>query len=250
MNTDHHNHHTQSGDEKTEVEIASEPQQVIAGLPVNLKISITEKGKQVLLETIHEMKIHLLIVNEELSWFDHLHPREQPDGTYHISETFPAAGKYLLFTDYKPVGTVPGVKLNRMEATGTIIALPQKPKTKLETTVDGYTVSLVNGNELTTNSVQGLKFSIVKDGRELQEKDMQPYLGATAHIVMISRAGYDFLHIHPVSHNRFPVYAETYIQKTGLYRMWVQFKVNDMIHTADFTVPVVKGWAEDHSTSV
>ena len=42
---------------------------------------------------------------------------------------------------------------------------------------------------------------------------MQPYLGATAHIVMINKADKDFLHIHPKSDYRFPIYAETYIEK-------------------------------------
>ena len=52
---------------------------------------------------------------------------------------------------------------------------------------------------------------------------MQPYLGATAHIVMINKADKDFLHIHPMS-QRFPIYAETYIEKAGLYRMGYSLK--------------------------
>ncbi len=227
--------------ERTEVKISTGSQEIEAGKPVNMSIAVTEHGRNVMLDVIHEKKIHLLTVNEELSWFDHIHPEEQPDGTYHISETFPAAGKYLLFTDYKPSGNAPEVNTHYIEVSGTVTDIPQRLETKLASIVNGYTVFLLNGDELTTTNVQGLQFSIVKDCRILQAKDMQLYLGANAHIVMISKADYDFLHIHPVFDDNFPIYAETIIKKAGLYRMWVQFKIEDMIHTADFTVTVSRG---------
>jgi hypothetical protein len=61
---------------------------VEAGKPTNLSIAISEHGKNVPLEVVHEMKMHLLVVNEELTWFDHIHPEEQADGSYKVSETF------------------------------------------------------------------------------------------------------------------------------------------------------------------
>ena len=79
-----------------EVKMAADPQNVEAGKPTNLTIVVTEHDKNVPLEVVHEMKMHLLVVNEELTWFDHIHPEEQADGSYKVSETFPAAGKYLL----------------------------------------------------------------------------------------------------------------------------------------------------------
>jgi hypothetical protein len=58
----------------------------------------------------------------------------------------------------------------------------------LVSTVDGFTVTLLNGEDFKTNRNQGLQFSVEKDGKKLEEKDMQIYLGATAHIVMISKS--------------------------------------------------------------
>ncbi len=226
---------------KFQVSIVSEPQVIEAEKPANFSISITKDGKNVPLEVAHEMKMHLLVVNEELTWFDHIHPKEQADGTYKISETFPSAGKYLLFTDYKPSGAAADVNMHKIEVKGTSVVQKSEKKTKLVSTVDGYTVTLLNGNDFKTNQAQGLQFSVEKDGDKLKEKDMQNYLGATAHIVMIGKADKDFLHIHPVSNKRFPIYAETHIEKAGLYRMWVQFKINGKVHTADFTVTVTEG---------
>ncbi|WP_262696799.1 hypothetical protein [Chryseobacterium sp. 3008163] len=42
-----------------------------------------------------------------------------------------------------------------------------------------------------------------------------------AHIVMIGKVDKEFSHIHPVSANRFPIFARTHIEKAGVYRMWV-----------------------------
>lgn len=220
------------------VRITSEPQIIAADEPAFFVISVTENYKNIPLEEVHTMKMHLLLVNEELTWFDHIHPEEQVDGTYYVSETFPSSGKYLLFMDYKPIDHPAAIAKHTIEITGKYLYKRSESDTKLASVIDGYTVILVNGKDLKTNTGQSLQFSIEKDSILLEEKDMQPYLGANAHIVMIGKADKDFLHIHPMSDNRFPIYAETYIEKAGLYRMWVQFKIDGKIHTTDYTVEV------------
>lgn len=90
-----------------------------------------------------------------------------------------------------------------------------------------------------------LEISVSKDGKNLSESDIEPYLAATAHIAMISKEDKDFLHIHPVSDKRFPIYAETHIKKPGIYRIWVEFQTNGNVHTADFTVNVTEGKPEE-----
>lgn len=226
-----------------EVEIVSEPKNITANNPALFIISVTESGENIPLEIVHTMKMHLLVVNEELTWFDHIHPEKQADGTYYVAETFPSAGKYLFFIDYKPVDHPASVSMKSIEVKGNQLTQIPETKTKLVAVVDGYTVTLLNGKDLKTNTAQSLEFSIDKDGKLLQEKDIEPYLGANAHIVMISQADKDFLHIHPMSEDSFPIYAMTYIQKEGLYRMWVQFKIEGEIHTADFTVIISEGEA-------
>ena len=70
MNTHQHTN-------KPEVKIDSEPEIAEAGKPAFFLISVTENGKSIPLEVVHTMKMHLLLVNEELTWFDHIHPEEQ-----------------------------------------------------------------------------------------------------------------------------------------------------------------------------
>ncbi|WP_409416599.1 heavy metal-binding domain-containing protein [Flavobacterium sp. PS2] len=224
-----------------DVKLSSNPEVIQAGKPTNLSISVTEDGKNVTMDVVHEMKMHLLVMNEELTWFDHVHPKEQTDGTYSVSETFPGGGKYLLFTDYKPVGASGNVKMMEVEVKGTPLDIPKMATEKLVSKVDNYTVTLTNGNDLKTDRGQLLKFTVEKGGKKLEEKDIEQYLGASAHIVMVAKETKDFLHIHPISDKNFPIYAETQVKKAGIYRMWVQFKIDGKLHTADFTVNVSEG---------
>jgi hypothetical protein len=140
--------------------------------------------------------------------------------------------------DYKPIGHTANIVMHPIEVEGKYLYKTPDLDTKLVSVIDGYTIILVNGKDLRTNTEQSLQFSIEKDSILLEGKDMQSYLGANAHIVMINKTDKDFLHIHPMSDNRFPIYAETYIKKAGLYRMWVQFKIDGKLHTTDFTVLV------------
>ncbi|WP_236582271.1 hypothetical protein [Sphingobacterium spiritivorum] len=230
------NMNTHPHKDPAKVKIAFEPQIIEADKPAFFVLSITEDGINVPLEVVHTMKMHLLVVNEELTWFDHIHPEKQADGTYYVAETFPSAGKYIFFIDYKPVGLPASVSMKLVGVQGRRLHQVVEQKPKLVTTVEGYTITLLNGEKFKTNTAMSLQFSIEKEGRMLTEKDMEPYLGANAHIVMISQIDKDFLHIHPMSDDRFPIYAKTDIKKSGLYRMWVQFKIEGKVHTADFTV--------------
>ncbi|WP_207515799.1 heavy metal-binding domain-containing protein [Longitalea luteola] len=232
---------------RSEVTIASTPQVIEAGQPVTLKLSITQNGEKVTLDIAHEMKVHLLLVNEELTWFHHIHPQEQPDGSYVVTETFPGGGKYWLFTDYKPAGGSQNVNKQAIEVKGAPFSNAAAASTRFVSTVDGYTVSLQNGNDFKTNRTQALQFTIEKNGSRLAARDIENYLGASAHIVMIGKADKDLLHIHPVASKSYPIYAETHVDKPGIYRMWVQFQVAGKVRTADFTVDVQEGASAETS---
>ena len=60
--------------------------------------------EQVALDVEHEKKIHLIVVSDDLSYFDHIHPEINADGSYVVKHKFPFGGKYTLFADYKPSG--------------------------------------------------------------------------------------------------------------------------------------------------
>ena len=224
-----------------EVQLITSPQAVEAGSPAKLEFTFKNGGRNVQLDVAHEKYVHLMVISDDLTWFRHIHPEEQAGGSYVVTETFPVAGKYLLFTDFKPNGAAPIVNRQEIEVKGDRGDTKEDYSDKFISETGGYKVTLENGNDFKTNRTQSLEISIEKDGKKLSEKDIQQYLGATAHIVMTGKADKEYLHIHPMSGKQFPVYAETHIEKPGIYRIWVEFQVNDRVHTADFTVKVPKG---------
>lgn len=236
-----------------EVKITSTPQKIEAGKPNELSFSITKDDKNVALDIVHEKKIHLLIVNEELTWFDHIHPEAQKNGNYTVTETFPYSGKYLLYTDFKASNSTTTVNKQEIDVAGNVAANPANTKNKWVSKVDDYKVTLVNGNDFKTNRAQHFDIFIEKDGKFITAKDLQPYLGAVAHVIVIGKTDKDFLHVHPTSNEKYPIHGETRFEKDGVYRMWVEFQINGIVHKADFTVDVADGneiiESENHNQS-
>jgi hypothetical protein len=209
-----------------------------AGKPANIQFTITHEGRKPSLEISHEKKIHLMIVSNDLQWFRHIHPQEQSDGSFAITETFPSGGKYIFYFDFKPSGSTAIVEEQEITIKGNTADVEPDFREKLSSDTDGYTLSLENGKDFKTNRTQPFSVLIKKDGRKISEKEIEPYLGANAHIVMIGKDDRNFLHIHPVKNADYPIYAETKIDKAGIYRIWVQFQTKGKVHTADFTVNV------------
>lgn len=227
--------------ENIKVKITSTPKKIEVGNPTQLAFTITENDKNVAFDIVHEKKIHLLIVDETLTWFDHKHTEEQADGSHTVTETFPYSGKYFVFTDFKASGSPATVDKQEIEVTGNVTAKPDTTTSKWISKVDDYTVTLVNGNDFKTNRPQHFGLTIEKKGKFITATDIQQYLGAVAHVIVIDKADKNFLHVHPTSNEKFPIQGETRFEKAGVYRMWVQFKLEGKVHTADFTINVTDG---------
>src|ERR687897_2133566 len=77
-----------------------------------LTISVAEKpGTPVRdFELVHDKLMHLIIVGEDLSYFAHIHPILENNGeNFTIVHTFPEAGRYKLWVDFKPKGGIQNV---------------------------------------------------------------------------------------------------------------------------------------------
>lgn len=82
----------------------------------------------------------------------------------------------------------------------------------------------------------------MKDGKVVPAESFENYLGAKAHVVVISADTEDYLHVHPdVAAGKLDLHAT--FTKPGLYRGWLQFQTNGKVHTADFVVNVTEGKA-------
>jgi hypothetical protein len=223
------------------------PAQPKEGEVVKLTFTPKIKGKeseQVPLDVEHEKKIHLIIVSNDLSWFDHIHPEFQSDGSYTVSETFPAAGDYTLFADYIPSGANHQLEKIPFSVSGDKKANVALGAQRLSGKADGYELTITNESGFVTNNQLHFGAAITKDGKEIPANELENYLGAKAHVVIIGLDSKEYMHVHPeVTDGKFDLH--TMFEKPGMYKGWFQFQTNGQVHTIDFVLQVKEGKAGD-----
>ena len=231
------------------MQFSTNPATVNPNEEVNLIMTPKKKdnaAEQVALDVEHTKKIHLIVVSEDLSWFNHIHPELNADGSYSVKEKFPAAGKYTLFADYKPSGANHTVDYLNVTVTGTVPAAKTYGADKLTGGAgDGFSVKLTpEGGKFLTNMPMHINGVMMQNGKEVDVNTLEDYLGAKAHMVVVSLADKKYLHVHPsVEGGKFDLH--TTFDKPGVYRGWIQYQSKGKVYTSDFVFNVAEGKTAD-----
>ena len=244
------------------MEYTSTPAELNTGTAATLSFKPKVAGKEseaVALDLQHEKKIHLIVVSDDLSYFEHIHPEYQTDGSYQIKvlgkndaysngtgkhETkFEQGGDYFLFADYKPSGGAHQVEKVPFKVNGPSKTPETFTNEKLAGTSGNYSVTLnVTGGKFVSGSPLHITGTISKDGQPIDANSLENYLGAKAHMVVLSIDDKEYLHVHPdVANGKLDL--NTTFKKPGIYRGWIQFNGDGQIHTTDFTLKVNEGSA-------
>jgi hypothetical protein len=172
-------------------------------------------------EVTHEKRMHLIVVRRDGRGFQHLHPTLGADGTWRAAITLPDAGAYRVFADFQRGGE-PRTLAADLTVDGDALYAPL-PAAHTVTQTDGYTVKLnPRGSELA--------FAISKGGKAV---DTEPYLGAGGHLVALRDGDLAFLHVHPTEERG--VAFEADLDTSTRYRLYLQFRHDGQVHTAEFT---------------
>ncbi|MGW4895155.1 hypothetical protein ACWEQL_23210 [Kitasatospora sp. NPDC004240] len=211
---------------------------VTAGAPTELRFRVLGPDGRPVTEyrTAHEKELHLIVAPRDLATFQHLHPVRAADGTWSAPVALPAAGEYRVFADFTPAAATEGLTLGAdLHAAGELRPAPL-PSTGRTVTVDGYTVTL--DGDLTPGRAGRLTLTVSRDGRPVT--DLQPYLGAAGHLVALRAGDLAYLHVHPDGEGATggpAVSFTTTAPSGGEYRLFLDFKHQDTVHTAAFTLP-------------
>jgi hypothetical protein len=171
-------------------------------------------------DVVHEKRMHLIVVRRDGRGFQHLHPRRDAGGNWQTRLTIPQAGAYRVFADFTRDGENYTLATDlAVDGSANYRALPRRANV---TSTDGYEVRLdADGSEL--------RFEISRDG---QPVTTQPYLGAGGHLVALREGDLAFLHVHPSGEG---VAFEADLDPERRYRLYLQFKHDGRVHTAEFT---------------
>jgi hypothetical protein len=198
----------------------------------------------------HEKQLHLIVVRRDMVAFQHVHPVLDDRGTWSVPVDLSRAGDYRVFADFVPVGGQ-GVTLGAdLHVAGRYDPQPLPPVAAV-TTVDGYTVTLSGTPNANESSMVTL--SVSREGKPVT--DLQPYLGAYGHLVALRASDLAYLHVHPMGEpgdGTTPAGPDigfhTTLPSSGNYRLFLDFRHNGVVRTAEFTVSVGSGGATQSIT--
>jgi len=220
-------------------------------------------------EVVHERQYHLFLISQDMEYFQHIHPEEQADGTWSIDVTLPKAGYYKVLSDFMPSGGASQFIARPLVTAGYAGDLEGDsahlvPDAVSSKTVDGMTATLAYDPATFSSGVYGhLNFHLTDAASGQPINDLQTYLGAFGHTLIMSEDMVDYVHSHPLDilakadddggppqfliapgadleklRGGPDVTFEGLMPKPGRYRAWTQFRRNDKIYTFAFTFNV------------
>ena len=190
--------------------------------------------------TIHEKTFHLFIVSRDLAYFAHVHPDPQRDGTFLLRHHLPP-GEYMLLADFLPNGGSSQMVQRALISPGVRRQTGQPPSASSEadlaTTIDGVRFSLEPDEvEAGREACLTLTLTDAKSGTPIT--DLEPFLGAPAHMLMVRADLTDAIHAHPeeIGTPGPTVTFHPLIPADGVYKIWVQIQRGGKVTTASFLV--------------
>jgi len=228
---------------------------VTPGAPTLLTFRVDEiaTGKPLgNIEVEHEKPMHLIIVSRDLAQFAHVHPEATGVvGEYAVTHTFPAAGEYILYDEFKLNGHEDEVHRFELKVGSGESGAAQLVPDMGTRQVNGYSVQIRPQGEVKAGAQSGFVVTIERDGGPIT--DLQPYLGAASHIVVLDESVGSFAHVHSVAGSTPPgqlmaamdepparfgpnVAFSHSFPKAGLYTVWLQFSHNGQVTTVSWVV--------------
>lgn len=232
------------------VETIGFPKDARAGKPLALRVAIKDNrtGETVRrFDVAHTKLIHLIVVSKDLGWFVHEHPTQQPDGAFVLNQTFPAGGDYLVFADVAPKDKGSQVLATKVHVAGPAGAWSSKLVPTKGSAHDGDVVADFRPLEspIPVGCTTQVAFRLRDRVTGKPVTNLEPYLGAHGHLMIVHQDGQTFVHSHPAEDaasaaliRRGEVRFTARFPKPGLYKAWGQFQRNGRVVTLPFVFEV------------
>jgi hypothetical protein len=185
--------------------------------------------------------LHVVVVRRDAAGFQRLEPTMDADGAWHAPLTLPAPGVWRAFVDMTPAAGPPLVLGADLFAAGPFDPFTFPPSRVAQ--IGGFQLR-VDG-DLVPGVPSQVFLTVSRDGAGVT--GLQPYLGAFGKLVLLRQGDLAYAVADsgdggptpPAASDRAgPAIAFTAdVPSTGTYRLFLQFRVSDVMHTAEFTLP-------------
>ena len=193
--------------------------------------------------TVHEREFHLFIIGRSLEYFAHVHPvAAGEEGRFDLEHELPP-GEYMLLADFLPYGGTTQMLQRAIVTPGYAGRLfgapPRLVEGPAETIVDGVRVRVVEA-DLAAGKSGSLQFALFDASSDAPITDLEPFLGAPAHLLIVKPDLTEAIHGHPEAQATGgpTVSFDPRMPAPGLYKLWVQFQREGTVSTAEFVVAV------------
>lgn len=245
------------------MDITKETPNKAPGQPVSFTYTIKNDKGEILkdFETVHEKKMHFIVVREDLQNFQHLHPVfNENSGEWTVDVTFPTDGPYRIFPDFTPAKSADNPQLLPVTVNSRIDvgdmskykAQAATPDSQSKKAFGDYQVTHTLPTNLTKQQEFTYVLTIERNGKAVT--DLQPYLGAMGHSVILKEGTLDFIHTHAVeagmggmehgsavgsaSKTGPNIEFTTTFPESGVYKIFTQFQHQGKVQTADYVINV------------
>jgi rRNA maturation protein Nop10 len=220
------------------------------------------------LERVHERPYHLFVISQDMEHFQHIHPDQQPDLSWAIDVTLPRPGYYTVLSDFLPTGGASQLISRPLVTAGFAGDLASSsahliPDTNPVKVVDDMTARVTFDPPVLVAGLYGhLIFHLTDTNTGRPLTDLQTYLGAFGHTLIMSEDMLDYVHSHSLDilaaddDDGVPQFVippgadlealrggpdvtfDGLMPKPGRYRAWTQFRRNNVVHTFTTTFSV------------
>ncbi len=188
------------------------------------------------LKIAHEKKMHFIIVSNDFSNYQHVHP-EFKDNLWQVSVTLNTNTGYQAYVDIE--SNEDGAETLRLPiVVGTPTAGAKVSQKEITLIKDGVQVKMNAPNGFIAGKENEVSFAVSQNGKIIIPEN---YLGAKGHVVALGDDPNTFIHGHPSVDGHTEVDFAFAFDKVGTYTLFAQFKVDGVVRTYPFTISVIKG---------
>lgn len=184
--------------------------------------------------------LHTVVVRRDAAGFQRLDPAMSPDGVWHTPLTLPAPGVWRAYVDMTPAAGPPLVLGTDLFAAGPFTPFTFPPSRVAQ--IGDFQLRL--DGDLVPGERSQVFATVTRDG--VGVSDLQPYLGAFGKLVLLRQGDLAYTVGAPgdgdapapaPTDRAGPALAFTAdVPTAGAYRLFLQFRVADVMHTAEFTI--------------
>jgi Heavy metal binding domain len=193
---------------------------------------------------VHERPFHLFILSRDLETFAHVHPERHDGGAFVVTHELPA-GEYVLLADFLPAGGTSQLVHRAVVTpgyTGPLFAsAPEIRLLPAQQTAGGLRIRIDPGQPAARRESL-VRFEVSDAATGGPVADLEPYLGASGHLLIVNQDLSIAIHSHPEgapSSGPLVIFGAVF-PAPGRYKLWVQFQRNGQVVTAPFVIEIPK----------